>query len=144
MNGEYPKSWGNGIIFPIFKGGETSNPENYRGITLINSISKIYSQLLLNRVTKWTEKQSKIIENQFGFQKGKSTTDCIFILHAILAKTLSVNKKLYCAFIDFEKCFDKIDRSYLFSKTIERKCKFKICKRNEKHVYHYKILCQNQ
>ena len=119
MNGEYPKSWGNGIIFPIFKGDETSNPENYRGITLINSISKIYSQLLLNRLTKWTEKQSKIIENQFGFQKGKSTTDCIFILHAIIAKTLSVNKKLYCAFIDFEKCFDEIDRSYLFQKLLK-------------------------
>ena len=36
-----------------------------------------------------------------------------------MAKTLSLNKKLYCAFIDFEKCFDKIDRSYLFHKLVK-------------------------
>ena len=115
-SGDYPKSWGEGIIVPIFKGGDINDAKNYRGITLINSIAKIYSQVLLNRLTKWSEKHNIIIENQFGFQKGKSTIDNLFILQTIINKTLATNKKLYCAFVDFEKCFDKLNRLYIFQK----------------------------
>ena len=43
---------------------------------------------------------------------------CIFVLHSIIAETLSCNKKLYCEFVDFEKCFDKINRGYLFHKLL--------------------------
>ena len=116
--GEYPKAWGEGIITPVFKSRDTDNTQNYRGITLINVIAKIYSQVLLNRLTKWSTENEKIIHNQYGFQKNKSTTDCIFLLHAIISKTINSKDKLYCAFIDFEKCFDKIDRLYLWQKLL--------------------------
>ena len=81
-NGEYPRLWGEGIIVPIFKGGNPDEAGNYRGITLINIMGKIYSQILLNRLNKWAETEEKNLDSQFGFQKGKSTIDCIspFIL----------------------------------------------------------------
>ena len=94
INGEYPNCWGHGVVIPIFKGGDIENPKNYRGITLINVLGKIYSQILLNRLTKWSDKHDKISTTQFGFQKCKSTVDCIFILHAIISKTLNDKKKL--------------------------------------------------
>jgi len=59
-----------------------------------------------------------LVNNQFGFQKGKSTIYFIYILHSIIARTLALKKKLYCCFIDYEKCFDKITRSNLFHKFI--------------------------
>ena len=59
----------------------------------------------------------KILKNQFGFQKSKSTVDCIVVLHYIITKTLANKKKLFCAFVDFEKC-DTIDRQHLFRKRI--------------------------
>ena len=52
INGEYPNCWGHGVVIPIFKGGGIENPKNYRGITLINVLGKIYSKILLNRLTK--------------------------------------------------------------------------------------------
>ena len=58
-NGECPRSWGGGIIPPIFKTGDVNDAGNYRGITLINILAKIYSQLLLNRLTGWVEKFEK-------------------------------------------------------------------------------------
>lgn len=91
-------------------------------------MSKIDWQILLNRLTQWSIKHEKIIPNQFGFQKAKSTTDCIFILHSIIAKTLSSGKKLYCSFIDYEKCFDKINRNYLWQKLIRENISSKIVK----------------
>ena len=117
-NGEYPTCFGEGIIHPIHKSGDKNNPRNYRGITLINILSNIYSQLILNRLTRWSEQHSKISQNQFCFQKKKSTINCIVLLHSIIAKTLTDGKKLYCAFLDFEKCFDEIDRNLLFAKLI--------------------------
>ncbi|MEW8545253.1 MAG: reverse transcriptase family protein, partial [Candidatus Thiodiazotropha sp.] len=113
-SGEYPRSWGEGIITPIFKKGNVNDAANYRGITLINVLAKVYSQLLLNRLTKWTEMYDKITKSQFGFQKRKSIIDCIFILQSVVSKVLSKGQKLYCVFIDYEKCFDKIDRTFLW------------------------------
>ena len=112
--GEYPRSWGENIIQPIFKKGDANDPQNYRGITLINVLAKIYSQLPLNRLTKWSTEHETITINQFGFQQGKSTTDCVFLLHAIISKVLNSGEKLFCCFIDYEKCFDKVDRLFLW------------------------------
>ena len=117
-NGEYPKAWGEGIIVPIFKSGNPDDTHNYRGITLINVLGKIHSQILLNRLSKWSEKYDKLSKNQFGFQKGKSTVDCIFLLYSIISKVLHSGEKLYCCFIDYEKAFDRIDRSLLWHKPI--------------------------
>ena len=117
-NREYPRSWGESIIYPIFKKGDVNDAQNYRGITLISILAKIYSQLLLSRLTTWTTEHDTITNKQFGFQKGKSTTDCVFLLHSIISKVLNSGEKLYCVFIDYEKCFDKIDRSYLWQKLL--------------------------
>ena len=116
QTGDYPRSRGESIISPIFKKGDMNDAQNYRGITLINIhvLAKIYSQLLLNRLTKWTSENDIITDNQYGFQKGKSTTDFVFLLHVIISKVLNNGEKLYCVFIDNEKCFDKIDRSNLW------------------------------
>ena len=73
---------------------------------------------MLNRLTKWSEKENKISNNQFGFQRGKSTADCIFILSSIISKTLHQGEKLYCVFLDYEKAFDNIDRNLLWQKLI--------------------------
>ena len=124
--GEYPRSCGESIIQPIFKKGDANDPQNYRGIILINVLAKIYAQLLLNRLTKWSSEHETITNNQFGFQKGKSTTDCVFLLHAIISKVLNSGEKLFYCFIDYEKCFDKVDRLFLWQKLIKENvsCKF--------------------
>ena len=71
-------------------------------------------------LTKWSEKYEVLGKNQFGFQKGKSTADCIhvFILHSIISKVINSREKLYCVFIDLEKAFDRIDRISLWHKLI--------------------------
>ena len=128
LNEEYPHLWGEGIIVPIFKGGNQDEAGNYRGITLINILGKIYSQILLNRLNKWAEKEERILDNQFGFQKGNSTVDCIFTFYSVIAKTLGAREKLYCVFIDYEKAFDKIDRAFLWQKLYREQVSSKLIK----------------
>ena len=79
--------------------------KNYLGITLNNIIAKVYSQILLNRLTDWTEKHEKNSGCQFGYQEGKSTIDCIFILHSIVSKTLNSGQKTLQHFYRLRKVF---------------------------------------
>ena len=81
-------------------------------------MAKIYSQLLVNRLTKWSENEEKLNNTQFGFQKEKSTKDCIFTFISIISKTLHAGDKLYCVFVDYEKAFDRIDRTILWQKVM--------------------------
>ena len=60
------------------------------------------------------------LNTNLDIKKTKSTIDCIFILHSIIAKVLSVGKKLYTVFIDYEKCFDKINRTLLWQKLLSQ------------------------
>ena len=72
-------------------------------------------------MSKWSEENDKLSKNQFGFQKGKSTIDCIFLLNAIVSKVINSGEKLYCCFIDYEKAFDRIARPLLWHKRIFEK-----------------------
>ena len=51
-----PAQWLKGIMFPIHKKGDKRNPYNYRGITLLSVVSKIYETILTKRLSKWCEK----------------------------------------------------------------------------------------
>ena len=84
--GNYPKIWSEGLIVPIPKKGDLSNPSNYRGITLISTFAKLFSLIIRNRVNQWCKNQKKLDENQFGFRDSRSTADCIFILQSLIQK----------------------------------------------------------
>ena len=60
------------------------------------------------------------MDEQAGFRKGYCTSDNLFILHTIISKYLAHKKgRLYVAFIDFEKAFDRIDHYSMFYKLLK-------------------------
>ena len=97
----YPEAWNNGVIVPILKKGDRINPRNYRGITLINSLAKLFSLCLRNRLNAWCEQEHIYTESQIGFRDKRSTVDCVYILHSLIQNIVSLNKKVFCAFIDY-------------------------------------------
>ena len=118
-NGIYPEAWTKGVIVPIHKKGDKTNPSNYRGITLVNVIAKIFSLTLRNRINNWCETEDKLNDAQFGFRDSRSTVDCIYILHTVIQKVLAQKQKLYCAFIDYEKAFDTVIHDALWIKLVQ-------------------------
>ena len=117
--GVYPESWSKGAIIPIYKKGDPSSPSNYRGITIVNTLSKIFSLLLRNRLNNWVENEACLNDVQFGFRDGRSTADAIFNLHSLIQKVLHKKHKLWCVFIDFERAFDTVSRNALWYKLFE-------------------------
>ena len=113
-NGIFPEQWSLCIILPIHEAGDRRNPDNYRGITLMSILGKIYFSILNKRLAIWVEDYIKLSEEQAGFRKGYSTLDNIFVLNALIQKYLSKRKgRFYVAFIDFRKAFDSVDRKRL-------------------------------
>jgi len=53
-----PKAWGEITIVPIFKKGDTNEPSNYRPISLINTITKLFTTVLVRRLDKWCQQNN--------------------------------------------------------------------------------------
>ena len=107
-------SWTESRLLPLFKKGIVNNTSNYPGICLSNVSSKVFSVIINNRLQEWIEEYNLTGEHQAGFKKGYSTVDHMFTLLAHIQKQFSFNRKLYVAFIDFEKAFDSINRHLLW------------------------------
>ena len=107
------------LLLCHYKKGDKNDPSNYRGITLCNITSKIFSLLLRNRLNRWSENNDVFSDCQFGFRDNHSTTDAIFILHSVIQKVLSKQAKLWCVFIDYQRAFDSVNREALWYKLIQ-------------------------
>ena len=116
LTGSFPLKWSKAIIVPIFKKGDKQLTGNYRGISLLCILSKIFTSILNARIYLWAENNNKISREQAGFRKSYSTIDHIFTLQNIASNCLFGRKrtKLYVAFIDFRKAFDTVRREVLW------------------------------
>ena len=83
-NGIYPTAWAEGYIVPIHKKNDKKDPNNYRGITISNSLGKLFNSILQNRLSLFVQQKNIINEEQIGFQKGCRTSDHMFILNSII------------------------------------------------------------
>eukprot|EP00745_Piridium_sociabile_P040619 TRINITY_DN784_c0_g2_i2.p1 TRINITY_DN784_c0_g2~~TRINITY_DN784_c0_g2_i2.p1 ORF type:complete len:579 (+),score=61.48 TRINITY_DN784_c0_g2_i2:324-2060(+) len=113
-NATFPSEWAKSIIIPIHKKGDVNNPDNYRGVALTSIVSKVYTHILNKRLTTWSQREEKNIEEQAGFRANYSTIDHIFTLYSIVQKYLLNKTKLYVAFVDFRKAFDSVNRNALW------------------------------
>ena len=91
--GDIPKTWKESIIISLFKKGSKTNPESYRGITLLNTTLKLFTRVILRKLLKYIQPR----EEQQGFRKNRSTTDAIFIMCQILKNPLSLTTQHICA-----------------------------------------------
>ena len=109
-----PQDWINGILVSIFKGkGEKSVCDNYRGITLLESVGKVLARLLLNRLTE-DICPTVIPESQSGFRSGRGTVDMIFAVRQVQEKCIEQQMSLYQVFVDLTKAFDTVNRNVLW------------------------------
>ena len=116
-HGVIPESWTSGVIKPIYKNkGPTNDPDNYRPITILSCLGKLFTSVLNSRITKYLNAYKLLGEEQLGFRASYSTIDGIFVLHSLRELLRTRNKKLFCAFIDLKKCFGSIWRDGLWLK----------------------------
>ena len=116
--GQYPDVWSRGIVNPVYKTGSMCSPENYRKITLISAIGKIFDSILNNcmRFCKEALRVNNVWQN--GFKPGPHTTDNFFIFNAVIDKYTALKHPLFVCYVDFKSAFDFINRHALLFKLI--------------------------
>ena len=115
---ETPGGWKMGLIVKLPKKGDLSFCKNWRGITLLSITYKVFSSVILDRISEALD--PLLHKEQAGFRKGRSCGDHIFTLRQILDQCQEWNTPFYANFVDFEKAFDSIQTlSGVYSGTME-------------------------
>jgi hypothetical protein len=103
---ELPQQWKESIIVPIYKKGDKTDCNNYRGI--LSTAYKILSNILLARLTP--QINEIVGDHQCGFHHNRSTMNQIFYIRQVLEKKWEYNGTVHQLFIDFKKAYDSVKR----------------------------------
>ena len=117
--GMVPLSWCTSIICPIHKKGDKFDPTNYRPISLLPTILKIFTAIITVRLQNVVDnpENPKLCEFQAGFRQGRGCEDQIFTLNCIIQSKLRKKKgRLYACFVDFSQAFDSVPHGELWKK----------------------------
>ena len=113
QEGKVPQDMRDAKIITLYKNkGERSDCNNYRGISLLSIVGKVYARVILGRLQKLADRIYP--ESQCGFRAKRSTVDMIFSIRQLQEKCKEQNMPLYVAFIDLTKAFDLVSREGLF------------------------------
>lgn len=120
-SGKYPDAWRLAVMIPLLKGIslDASLPTNYRGITLLSSLSKLFANIIEKRLTNFQWETESISKVQFGFTRDRRTLDPVFILDTLIDQARASKSQLYVAFVDFQKAYDFVFLDGLFYKMLK-------------------------
>ena len=114
---QVPKNWAQSLVVMLYKDGDKSDPGNYRGISLISCLGKLYLSLWTQRITEHLD--PRLAEEQGGFRAGRSTVDQIFAFNETLLRQRRAGRTTHCFFIDFRKAFDTVWHQGLWRRLYE-------------------------
>ena len=93
-----PKQWRKGLIVSLYKKGDVEDPGNYRGITLLNVVGKLFCKILNNRLVIRLESEKALHEGQAGFRVKRSCVDNVYTLNEIIQGRIREGKYTYICF----------------------------------------------
>ena len=110
-----PGKWNESKVMLIFKGGNKSKKDlkNYRPISLANTVGKIFSRIIYNRLKVGIEMSGILGEEQNGFRMNRRGEDNIYMIRELMEIYKKKGKKIFFAFLDIEKAYDKLNRRTL-------------------------------
>ena len=110
--GEVPSDWKQAIISPLFKKNDTSDPNNYRPVSVTSILCKVLERCIRDRIVEHMRCNNYFSQRQFGFISGRSTT--LQLLHVLEKWTKALGHD--CIYFDFDKAFDKVSHVHLLAK----------------------------
>ena len=106
--------WNEEIMKMLYKAGENTDLNNYRGISLTNVIGKIFASILARRMNISDAEMPWLPQNQAAYRVGHSIEDNQFILVSLIDQAKATSIRLIIAFIDITKPYDNVRRPILW------------------------------
>ena len=114
--GQFPSQLKQAKIFPIFKGGTKTDPSNYRPISILPTISKIFERHVNKHLMGYLNKHNLINKNQSGFRAKHSCQTALIKLIDKWMECIDKGDIVGTLFLDFRKAFDLVDHKILMDK----------------------------
>uniref|UniRef100_A0A6G5ABT2 Putative tick transposon n=1 Tax=Rhipicephalus microplus TaxID=6941 RepID=A0A6G5ABT2_RHIMP len=115
-SGIYPDRLKIARVTLLHKGGKCNELGNYRPISVLSIFAKVAEKVLCTRFNKFLSAKNVIVEQQFGFQKGKSTEKALVRIKDKIIQNIENRLFTVAIYLDFQKAFDSIKHEILFRK----------------------------
>ena len=116
LYGHYPDVLKIACVTALFKAGDKLDPNNYRPISSLPLLNKVFEKLLHKRLTYFFESHEVFVNNQFGFRKKMSTNDAVNKFLNTIYEAMDEKEFLGAVFIDLSKAFDTVPHNLLLKK----------------------------
>ena len=115
-SGVYPNLLKEAKVVPVFKSGSRVSILNYRPISILLNLNKIFEKIIYKRLNNYVEHYNILTDRQFGFRSGYSTETALLQLINDIVPAFAEEKIALGIFLDFSKAFDTIDHNLLLLK----------------------------
>jgi hypothetical protein len=117
--GKFPDDWKKARVSLIFKSGNREECGNYRPISILSVISKIFEKIVFDQLSQYLITNKILTDYQSGFRKGYST--CSSLLRTTNEWLVNMDKGLIngVVFLDLKKAFDTVDHINILIKKLE-------------------------
>ena len=114
--GVVPKELKIAKVIPLFKSGNKELLINYRPISLLPCLSKVFERIIYNRILEFVEKYNIICSEQFGFRKNHGPNMALNVLVNSVVSAKEEGKAVVGVFLDLRKAFDTLNHDVLLRK----------------------------
>ena len=112
----FPDAWKEAYVSPIFKNGDRSAPGNYRPISLLSTIGKVFERLVFKHTFNYLNSNNILTSLQSGFVPGDSTVNQLVYLYNAFTEAIDSGKEVRAIFCDISKAFDRVWHAGLIHK----------------------------
>ena len=114
--GKLPRDWKRGVIKPMFKGGRSCSPANYRPVTLTSVVGKIMERVIKEQLEIFLLRSGQEGSKQHGFTTKRSCISNLLTAREHWSWHLDSGSPVDVIFIDFSKAFDRVAHRRLIGK----------------------------
>lgn len=107
--GYFPTTWKEAVVVPVLKpGSDPGDSESYRPISLLSAFGKLFEYFILARINDVVLDRDILMDNQFGFRTGLSTSHALMVFADYVAKGLNNRCPTMAVSLDFSRAFDTV------------------------------------